>query len=57
MYSHLESELLRSYNDNGHTRPIFSSDAYNDMTEDDHTPFLGYSKTTNQLFKYLLIIK
>ncbi len=42
---YLETTLLRSYNNpNAQKRSIFSSNIYGGQIEDDHIPFLNYSK-------------
>ncbi len=42
---YLETGLLRSYNNlNAQKRSIFSSNIYGGQIEDDHIPFLNYSK-------------
>ncbi|CAF3519184.1 unnamed protein product [Adineta steineri] len=38
----IETQLLRSYNNNGHKRSVFSSMVQGGHIEDDHIPFLNY---------------
>ncbi|CAF1029889.1 unnamed protein product [Adineta steineri] len=38
----IETQLLRSYNNNGYKRPVFSSMVQDSIYQDDHIPFLNY---------------
>ncbi|CAF0806874.1 unnamed protein product [Adineta ricciae] len=39
----IESQLMRSYNNRGQSRAIFSPNVQNSYIEDDHIPFLNYN--------------
>ena len=42
----VEKELLGVYQSDERTSAMFSSKTYDSIIEDDHTPFLGYGKST-----------